>query len=210
MTHSTRDARSGQALTEDRPLLHRPEAITAARAFVDHLDGTYDQLIVAGSLRRRLAYVGDVEIVAVPRTEPVTIDLLAEQVVVRDLLDERMADLLEAGAVEKRLDRNGVPRWGPTLKYATFQGIRVDLFCPEAERMGWILLLRTGPAAFSRQLVVERGKKTKDGRPGLRPAHVRCADGWLTWSSGERISTPTEAEACRVLGIPYAEPWNRE
>lgn len=196
--------------TEDRPLLHRPEAITAARAFVDHLDGTYEQLTVAGSLRRRLAYVGDIEVVAVPRTEPVTIDLLNERVVVRDLLAERMADLLEAGFVEKRLDRRGSPRWGPTLKYLTFQGVRVDLFCPEAERFGWILLLRTGPAQFSRQLVVGRGRKTKDGRPGLRPAHVRCDGGWLTWSSGEKIPTPTEQDACRVLGIPFVPPQERE
>jgi len=195
--------------TETRPLLHRPEAITAARAFVDLLDGTYDDLRVAGSLRRRLAYVHDIEVVVVPKIERVTGGLFGDDEVLVDRLDARMTALLDNDEVSKRLDRNGTPRWGPTLKYLEFRGVRVDLFCPEAERMGWILLLRTGPAAFSRQLVVERGKKTKDGRPGLRPAHVRCDGGWLTWSSGEKIPTPTEAEACRVLGIPYADPWER-
>jgi len=190
--------------------IHRPEAIAAARSFIARLDGCYTDLRVAGSLRRRLAYVHDVEIVAVPRTAPVTIDLLDEQIVVRDLLDERMADLLDAGTVEKRLDRNGVPRWGPLLKYLVYDGVRIDLVAPCAERLGWILLLRTGPAAFSRQLVVERGRKTKDGRPGLRPEHIVSADGWLTYRrSGERIPTPTEQDACMVLGIPYADPWER-
>jgi len=197
-------------VVDAKPRIHRPDAIAILRAFIDLIEPCCLELRVAGSLRRQLAYVSDGEVVAVSRKEPVTIDLLQEQIVVRDLLDERMAYLLEAGVVAKRLDRRGSPRWGPTLKYLTFEGMNIDLFCPEAERMGWILLLRTGPAAFSRQLVVERGKKTKDGRPGLKPAHIRCADGWLTWSSGERIPTPTEAEACRVLGIPYAEPWLRE
>ena len=61
----------------------RPEAIAVAKRFVDILDGTYDQLIVAGSLRRRLAMIGDVEIVAVPKVErvahPVT-DLFGQRI----------------------------------------------------------------------------------------------------------------------------------
>lgn len=194
-----------------KPRIHRPDAIAAARAFIELLDGTYDDLRVAGSLRRRLAYVSDIEIVAIPKQDTIAAGLLGDRTEQTDRLDSRMAALLEAGTVAKRLDRNGSPRWGPTLKYLTFEGVNVDLFTPEAARMGWILLLRTGPAAFSRQLVVERGKRTKDGRPGLLPATIKPRDGWLTWrTSGEKIPTPTEEEACRVLSIPYAEPWERE
>ena len=189
--------------------MDRPEAIAIARAFVDLIDDVCAQLTVAGSLRRRLARIGDVEVVAVPRTESVAIDLLHEEVVERDLLHARMHALLETGEVQQRLDKNGVPRWGPTLKLATFRGAPIDLFCPSEDRFGWILMLRTGPAAFSRQLVVERGRKTKDGRPGLRPKHVHCKDGWLTWTSGEHIVTPTERHAFDALSIPYAEPWER-
>src|SRR4030095_4366215 len=159
-------------------------------------------------LRRRLAYVGDIEVVAVPKTDQTRADLLGDVLVEHDLLGARMQALLEDGIVTKRLDRNGTPRWGPTLKYLTYRDTRVDLFCPEASRLGWILLLRTGPAAFSRQLVVRRGQRTKDGRPGLLPARLLPRDGWLTWRvSGERIATPTERDAFDALHRPALGAW---
>ena len=150
MTHSTRSAPStndGAPLrspvsghvVDAKPRIHRPDAIAILRAFIDLIEPCCLELRVAGSLRRQLAYVSDGEVVAVSRKEPVTIDLLQEQIVVRDLLDERMAYLLEAGVVAKRLDRRGSPRWGPTLKYLTFEGMNIDLFCPEAERMVTVL-----------------------------------------------------------------------
>ena len=188
----------------------RPEAVRIARAFVDRIDDCCETLVVAGSLRRRLAWVGDVEIVAVPKLEPVTLDLLGEEIQYLDRLDGRLFALLEDGVVEQRLDRHGAPRWGPALKYLTFQDVPIDLFSPSAERAGWILLLRTGPAAFSRQLVVERGRRTKDGRPGLLPSTVLPRDGWLTWRvSGERIPTLTERDAFDALGLPHTDPWER-
>jgi DNA polymerase/3'-5' exonuclease PolX len=190
--------------------LFRPEAIAAAKAFIAELDGTYDQLVVAGSLRRRLARIGDVEIVAVPKTEQRMGGLLGDVPIEHDLLDERMDALLDAGTVQQRLDVNGHPRWGPLVKYLTYRDVRVDLFCPSAERFGWILLLRTGPAAFSRQLVVAKDRRTKDGRPGLRPVYIATQDGWLTWrTSGQRIPTPTEQHVFDLFGLPYLEPQER-
>jgi DNA polymerase/3'-5' exonuclease PolX len=189
----------------------RPDAIEKARAFVDAISGTYDRLVVAGSLRRRLAMIGDIEIVASPKVEHVVGGLFGDQGEDVDRLDARMAALLDNDEVSKRLDRNGSPRWGPTLKYLTYQGARVDLFTPSAERFGWILLLRTGPAAFSRQLVVERGRRTKDGRPGLLPPLIVPRDGWLTWRvSGERIETSSEEAVFDLFRLTYLPPWERE
>ena len=72
------------------------------------------------------------------------------------------------------------------------------------------MLLRTGPAAFSRQLVVERGRKTKDGRPGLLPPLIVPRDGWLTWRvSGERIETRDERTVFDLFKMAYLEPWER-
>jgi DNA polymerase/3'-5' exonuclease PolX len=199
----------------------RPEAVEIAKAFVGLIEGCTDQLIVAGSLRRRLAYIGDIEVCAVPKIETVETDipdLFGGQPHVGqvDLLDAHLTMLLDKGRVAKRLDANGTPRWGETLKYLTFQGARVDLFTPCAERFGWILLLRTGPAAFSRQLVVPkrddngRPGRTKDRRPGLLPVHIKPVDGWLCYrTSGERIPTPTEQSVFELFGMPYQEPWER-
>lgn len=196
--------------TETVTRMPRPEAIEKAKAFVAAIEGTTDRLVVAGSLRRRLAVIGDIEVVAVPKVERLTEGLFADQPVEADRLDARMHALLENDEVSKRLDRNGSPRWGPTLKYLTFQGAHVDLFTPCAERFGWILALRTGPAAFSRQLVVQRGSRTKDGRPGLLPPLVAPRDGWLTRRvSGERLSTPEERDVFTLFGLEYVEPSER-
>jgi DNA polymerase/3'-5' exonuclease PolX len=190
--------------------LERPEAVAIARALVAQIEDCCAQLKVAGSLRRRLAHVGDIELVAEPKTEPVTSGLFDDIVTTRDLLDERMNELLDSGTVQQRLDINGHPRWGPLVKYLTYRDAKVDLFCPNAERYGWVLLLRTGPAAFSRQLVVAKDRRTKDGRPGLRPVYVAPAAGWLTWrTSAQRIPTPTERHVFELYGLPYLEPWER-
>jgi DNA polymerase/3'-5' exonuclease PolX len=195
----------------------RPEAVEIAKAFVGALEGTYDQLVVAGSLRRRLAYCGDVEIVAVPKVEQQSTGLFAGMTIDVNLLDERMMALLDTDEVAQRRKANGdLMAWGPTWKSVTFRGRPVDLFTPCVERLGWILLLRTGPAAFSRQLVVpkrdDKGRpgRTRDRRPGLLPIHIKPVDGWLTYrTSGERIETPTEQSVFELFGLPYQEPWER-
>lgn len=194
--------------------MERPRAVEVAKAFVDLIEPYTDQLVVAGSLRRRLARIGDVEIVAVPRLETLPIgspDMFGDQAMGEiDVLDAHMTMLLDRGTVAKRLDANGRPRWGPTLKYLTFDRAPIDLFTPCAERLGWILMLRTGPYKFSKQLVVPKGKRTDDGRPGLLPAYIVPKDGWLTYrTSGERIETPDEAKVFELFGLAYVEPWAR-
>lgn len=193
----------------------RSDAIAVAKRFVAALGGTYDQLVVGGSLRRRLAFVHDIEVVATPRVEAVDEvipGLFGEDVrqVQVNRLDARMEEMLAVGQVQKRLDVAGNPRWGSALRYLTFDGAPVDLFTPVAARFGWILLLRTGPAAFSRQLVVPKGQRTKDRRPGLMPAYIKPDEGWLTYrTSGERISTPDEQSVFDLFGIPFVDPWSR-
>jgi DNA polymerase/3'-5' exonuclease PolX len=190
--------------------MDRPQAIEIAKAFVAEIEDCTTQLIVAGSLRRRLARIEGIPIVAVPTVEHVVGGLFGDQGADVDRLGERMQRLLDTGIVSARLDKDGVPRWGPSLKRLTFQGVRMDLATPEAARFGWVLLLRTGPAAFSWQLVVERGRKTRDGRPGLLPPRLLPRDGWLTSRlSAEKIPTPTEQSVFELFKIPYIEPWSR-
>jgi DNA polymerase/3'-5' exonuclease PolX len=198
------------------------EAEAVAARFVEQLSGTYDRLVIAGSIRRRLPTIGDVEIVAVPKVETVTaLDMFGDpthtgQV---DLLGAHLTMLLDRGIVSKRPRSDGKFVWGQKMKYLTFEGVNVDLFTPEAARFGLILLIRTGPAAYSHQLVTEKGKALvvghqPNGRPitrfGMLPPHLKVDKGWLTSRmSGIRIPTPEEQTFYEHTRLHYLEPWRR-
>lgn len=188
----------------------RPEAIEIAKRFVALIEPYTDQLIVAGSLRRKLAMIGDVEIVAVPKTEierTETVGLFDSEFTTHevDQLDRFITQLVGHNLAQKRLDINGSPRFGPTLKYLTFEGARVDLFTPCAERFGLILAIRTGPWQLSRWLVTQKSK-----RGGL-PDHLVVRDGWVHYrTSGQRIPTPDEESFFSLLDLPWIPPQDRD
>lgn len=211
------------------------EAKAIAARLIERLEPSCDRIVVAGSLRRGLPTAGDIELVCVPKVErmPVT-DLFGDTVSATqvDLLDAELDLLVAHGIVAKRPRSDGKTFWGPKAKYMTFEGMNVDLFSAvndwrkaralptaETERFGLILMIRTGPAAYSHQLVTERGKPLvvghePNGRPitrvGLLPPHLRVQDGWLTYrTSGERIPTPEESDFYGVTGLPFMHPWER-
>lgn len=210
------------------------EAGPVAKRFLSLIDGCTDQVYVAGSLRRRLPTVGDVEIVAVPKIEQRSTDMFSEFTTPVDTLHERLEDLLHQGLVEKRPRSDGALFWGPRAKYLVYDGVPIDLFsivndwrqkgvAPQAEpdRLGIILLIRTGPWTYSKRMVTPNTQTItagyhRDGkRPilvkGLMPPIFRQEDGWLTYrTSGERIKTPTEQSVYDLYGLPYAEPWSRQ
>ena len=191
----------------------RAEAVEIANRFIGLLEGAYERLEIAGSIRRRLPTVGDLEIVAVPRlivTEERDMfgEVIGSEPV--DLLAARMTLLLDKGRVQQRARSDGKFFWGPSAKYLTFEGASIDLFTPEADRFAWILALRTGPADFSNALVTHQGMRTRTGRKGLLPDIYRSRDGWLTWrTSGERIVTREEKRLFEILSLPWQEPWER-
>jgi DNA polymerase/3'-5' exonuclease PolX len=195
------------AVTERIPLA---AAVELAERFTALLGGAYERLEIAGSIRRRSATVGDIEIVAVPARYQ-ELDMFGDPANVTDLLDLRLQALEASGDVERALGPHGSPLgWGPLAKYFVWQGVPIDLFSPSTDRFGWILALRTGPADFSNALVTPTTYATKTGRRGLLPAYMASRDGWLTMRmSGEKLKTPTEEDVFRLLDLPYAEPWER-
>jgi len=188
-------------------------ASTAAGSLSVLLADVCESIMVCGSVRRRAETVGDVELVAVPRIMTYEqFDLFREIVKTTtvDLLFARLDALADDGLIVKRQRSDGKLVWGPHAKALSYDGIPFDLYTPEKERAGWIVLVRTGPAAFARQLVVEVGTLTKDRRPGLMPPTVRAVNGWLVDRvSGRRLETPTERDAFAALKLEYLEPWER-
>lgn len=198
------------------------QAVEVAARFVEYIEPFAARVVVAGSIRRGLPTVGDVEIVAVPRVETTHArDMFGEVVGTGevDYLDAQLTALLDRGVVAKRTRSDGKTVWGQKMKYLTFDGVNVDLFTPDAARFGLILMIRTGPAAYSHQLVTERGKQLvvgfhPNGRPitriGLLPSHLKVDKGWLiSRVSGIRIPTPEERDFYDHTRLPYIEPWER-
>lgn len=196
------------AATEQR--LPYAAAYAVAQRLLDEIYDCCDEAIIAGSIRRGEPTCGDVEILVVPSVElRHERDLFGEVVrtVPNDRLAARLTTLADNDVIHPRIRADGKRMWGPSWKSFTFEETPVDLFTPEAARLGWILALRTGPAAFSRQLVVPVDHTTKDGRPGLLPIGIKPRAGWLTrGASGERIETPTEREVFALFGVPYPDP----
>lgn len=196
--------------TETRMPLAEAEAI--AMRFCQEIGPYCERMMIAGSIRRARPEVGDIEIVAVPKVETLEardmFDLVigSERV---DMLDVHLTMQLDRGVVQKR-ETNGLKAWGQRYKRLSFEGAPIDLFCCDSARYGLILAIRTGPAAYAHQFVTQVGHTTNDGRLGRLPAHLKVADGWLTYRvSGQRIETPEERDFFREIGVPYVEPWNR-
>lgn len=191
----------------------RHEAIEIAKRFVALIEDCTQRLVVAGSIRRRLALVGDIEIVAAPKLIATDqADMFGNPVGngLVDLLHDRLERLVEEGRIQKRTRSDGRTFWGPAAKFLTFDGAPIDLFTPDADRFAWILAIRTGPADFSNALVTPVGVKTHTGRRGLLPEIYKSREGWLTWrTSGERIKTTDERRLFEILGIAWKEPWER-
>lgn len=194
-------------------------AYEVAQRFMALLDGAVDRVQIAGSLRRSLPTVGDIEVVCVPKIDHRSTDMFAEITQPVDLLAERMDQLVADGVVQKRPRSDGKTLWGSKLRYLTFERTPVDLFSPNAERFGLILFIRTGPAAYSHQLVTELGKtvmvgRDQQGNPVMRrgrlPRHLQVKEGWLTYrTSGERIPTPEESDFFKKTGLRWVNPEDR-
>jgi len=163
-----------------------------------------DRVLIAGSIRREVPTVGDIELLVLP-TLADQADLFGETTATRNLLEERCADLLDAGTLGQRRDKNGVPRWGPRYKAAVFANVAVDLFAvlPPAQ-WGVLSLIRTGPGAWSKQLV------TPQRLGGWLPnwAHVR--DGAIWHTDGSMLVTPEEADVWALLGRDPIAPAARQ
>jgi DNA polymerase/3'-5' exonuclease PolX len=193
-----REQRSGVRVGEPRRYpLDRARAL--AVQVRDELAPFCDRIEIAGSVRRRVSSVKDVELVAVPKLfrnlfgEP-NLDAANE-------LDVHVQQLILAGRLEPRLNSAGVQCMGPRHKrlVAVRSGIPIDLFCvlPPAS-WGALLAIRTGPAEYSERLV------TVCQRRGLR-----CEQGRLVDAQGRELATPEEADFIKACGEPYAEPWMR-
>lgn len=180
-----------------KPKFPRAIALSAARELCGGLKTACDRLIVAGSLRRNKAAVGDIEIVFIPKMETVQTDLIT--VGQLPATDKALLNLIGWGIIKKRLNKMGSETWGEQNKYAVHvaTGVPVDFF--RARESNWwnYLVCRTGSAESN-----------------MKIATAALAKGWQ-WhptgkgfcdERGEVVSVNSEREVFELVGLPYREP----
>lgn len=209
----------------------RAEALRAAQELHALIRDTCIRVVIAGSLRRGLDTVGDLELIAEPRIEARPADLFGTETISVSLLSERIDELVQGGTLEDRLSRTGVRARGERYSRLWFGDLPVDLFTPMPSAWGLHLMLRTGPASLSRAMVTPRAKQ------GLMPDDLVVQDGqvhryehspaWHETRDGKpvtvRIASPGgigpycnplrteyEAEIFELWGLPWIEPRLRE
>ena len=182
------------------------EAEIVAHDLVTALGLGCHRIAVAGSIRRKAPTVGDIEIVAVPRThtERVREGLFEDADIEVDELQVCVDSLLMDGTLSNHpIKPARGPRYAKLLH--TDSGMQVDLFSTSAERFGLIYLIRTGPASYSQWVVTEaraRGFHVIEGelhRGRMGCAAIPCAI----------VPTPDEDAVFRALHIHPAGPESR-
>ena len=151
----------------------RALALAVTRELLQVLTPLCERVIVAGSLRRKKAEVGDIELLYIPRfvSWPNPASLFHEEIPT-NVVDRALEIMLEQGSIEKRLNSEGHTMWGPANKYAvhTVTGVPIDFFATTRESWWNYLVCRTGGARSNTDIASaarERGWQWNPTGPGF-------------------------------------------
>lgn len=153
-----------------------------------------ERIEIAGSVRRRKPEVGDLELVAVPKPRA-------------NLFGEPTHGTLLDPILERLCERGELTNLKGGEKYKQFAVAapaccHLDLFLTTADQWGLILLIRTGPADFSKRFVTQRRLG------GLLPDDLHVNGGRL-WRGMVALPTPDERGLFELAGLTWVEPWER-
>lgn len=185
------------------------EARSVAVFLRDVLAPFCHRIEIAGSIRRQLPYVGDVELLLIPKKAlPAQgfFDAIisGEPVEMCDLAADAIDGLVESGVLKQRRNVNGSVIWGDRNKLAVHaaSGIPVDLFF--TSKQGWFmsLVIRTGGKETNITLA------TAALRHGLRLHPYE--GGYTNRSTGSMILCRSEAEVFTRVGLPHVPPHKRK
>lgn len=172
---------------------------------------------IAGSIRRKQSEVGDIEVVCQPKTMAVT-DLFAEIEEPAGLQLEYRTKEFRFAVHELGVIASGNTATGRHVKVMLPQGIKLDLFIPQAHDYYRQLAIRTGPAEYSHRVLARAWthKGWVGTRDGLRRANqCSCDARRISWTCVEPSPTlppawRSEQEFYAFLGLPYTWPDRRQ
>lgn len=169
-----------------------------AQELLDLLRPACERVEIAGSIRRWAPTVGDIELLCITRPGLAVQASMFGDVPSPALLDARLDELLAAGVLAKRPNRNGSYTYGAQNKLLLHKksGVPVDVFSTTAENWGMALFVRTGCAEWN------VGAMSAFLKRGMR-GH---AYGGVTTAAGSQVPCPNEQDVFTLLGWPWTEP----
>jgi DNA polymerase/3'-5' exonuclease PolX len=183
----------------------REKALEVARDLYTQLIPSCFRLKVAGSLRRRLSHVSDIEFVVIPKTDLLDVDLFGDEKFQRDQLSLVLESMIGWGTITKRRSAAGREAWGHQNKLAvhTASGIPVDFFITTEENWPMTLFIRTGPKELN-----------------IKVASLAKKQGWNLQAYGSgfhntktfpplRHIVKSEEDIFAFVGLPYVPPERR-
>lgn len=145
-------------------------------------DRCCEEIMIAGSLRRRRPNVADIDLIVRLSEQPQ-----------RLLLRNRLWRLY-GGRPEKFGDKY--------ICLGNYKGIQVDVYVADADTFATLLLIRTGSKEHNILLAT---------RAQERDLHLNANGYGLTdMKNGRRLQITTERDIFDALHMPYKEPWERE
>ncbi len=185
-------------------LYSRHEALAVARSLVHMLSPvSVERIEIAGSLRREVSKVHDIEIVLVPKFVDTKEDMFNQTLA--NLADKALNELLAGGVLEHRPNVNGDTCWGDLNKMAIHSdtGIPVDFFA--CSRVNWwnSLVVRTGGKQTNIEIskaALDRGWSFEAGGAGFHKTKDR----------NERHDSSSEKDVFSFAGLDYLEPRDRK
>ena len=178
-----------------KPKFPLPLAEVTGQSLMRLLADSCGRIEIAGSVRRQVFEVGDIELLCIPKAGAV--DLFGEPVASESLLDQRCRELIDQGLLTPRPNKLGATTIGPLNKLLLHPatGIGVDVFATSAENWGMAMMVRTGPVGFNVRMMVRFQELGMVGH----------AYGGVT-RGGEELQCPTEESVFELLEWEYLAP----
>ena len=159
------------------------------------LKDSCDRVEIAGSIRRRMLDVGDIELLCIPSAGQT--DLFGAPLAAESQLETRVRDLIGCGVLTYRLNALGRRTYGPKNKLLVHKstGIPVDVFSTDEANWGMAMFVRTGPAEFVRDAMARFREMGMEGH----------AYGGVT-KEGVTVACPAEEKVFELLEWEYLPP----
>jgi DNA polymerase/3'-5' exonuclease PolX len=189
----------------DKPKVPYDKAVAVAKELRAILSPFCEQCKIVGSLRRGRKFVGDIELLFIPKLAPdpstffgalmgtASADMI-------DMAETTINRLVKDGVLAKRPNVNGSLCWGKQNKLAvhTASGIPVDFFATTQANWFVSLVIRTGGKRTNLALTMGANRR------GLT-LHA-YGSGFGRLSDGEHIPARSEQEVFQIAGVPFVEP----